>query len=92
MKIVTKHWLGTVFVLLLWAFSDVAVAESIATQSFSLDPKVERIAEAYALDAVDFSEKRFATKLDWSDASIANVEKILGQINLSYTNTAPQAN
>ncbi|MEZ2310478.1 hypothetical protein AB6809_27930 [Paraburkholderia sp. RCC_158] len=90
MKTAAKHLLGTVFVALLWILSDVALADSVAAQTFSLDPRVEKIAEAYASDAVDFSAKHFATKLDWSDASIADVEKILGQMNLSYANTAPK--
>jgi hypothetical protein len=90
MKIATKRLLMTVFGALLWVLSDVALADSVAAQPFSLDPNVEKIAEAYALDAVDFSAKHFAIKLDWSDASIADVEKILGQMNLSYANTAPK--
>jgi hypothetical protein len=90
MKIATKRLLGTVFFVLLWILSDVSLADTVAAQSFSLDPKVEKVAEAYALDAVDFSAKHFAIKLDWSDESIANVDKILGQMNLSYANTVPK--
>jgi hypothetical protein len=45
--------------------------------SFLDDPNIQKIAEAYALDAVDLAANNFSVKLDWSDASIKSVEKIL---------------
>lgn len=68
----------------------VALAETSSDQSFSPDPKIQRIAEAYSLDAVDFSAKQFGIKLDWSDASIANVEEALAQMSSSYASTSPK--
>ncbi|WP_413191923.1 hypothetical protein [Pararobbsia alpina] len=90
MKVATKRLCGTVFVALLLVLSDNALADSVAPQSFSVDPKIEKIAEAYALDAVDLAAGRYATKLNWSDASVADVEKILGQMSLTYASTAPK--
>ena len=38
--------------------------------SFSPDPKIAKIAEAYAQDAIDFAGRAFQTKLDWTDANV----------------------
>jgi hypothetical protein len=48
------------------------------TNEFVEDSKIQQIAEAYALDTVDFAAKNFQISLDWSDSSVAYVEKILG--------------
>lgn len=45
-------------------------ADDASTKSFSADPKIQAVAGAYALDAVDYSAKTVGVKLDWSDESI----------------------
>lgn len=45
--------------------------------SFTPDKNVQMIAEAYALDAVDFAQKNFQIDLDWSDESVERMEAIL---------------
>jgi Domain of unknown function (DUF3806) len=47
---------------------------------FTADPQVQQIAEAYALDALDFTEHAFHIALDWSDASVERVEAILDSL------------
>jgi hypothetical protein len=59
-------------------------------QSFSADPNIQKMAEAYAQDMVDFSAKHFGVTLDWSDGSIASVETELAQMNASYATTNPK--
>jgi hypothetical protein len=44
---------------------------------FVEDAKIQQIAEAYALDAVDFARQNFRLTLDWSDASVAKIESML---------------
>ena len=44
---------------------------------FEEDAKIQQIADAYALDAVDFAKHSFSITLDWSDRSVAKVEDIL---------------
>ena len=48
--------------------------------NFTPDPKIQEIAEAYALDARDFAKKAFHITLDWSDASVEKVEVILADL------------
>lgn len=79
--------------LLTWApltISNVARADSTGSPSFSPDPTIEKVAEAYAQDAVDFSAKQFSIKLDWSDASMADVERALSKMHASYADTNPK--
>jgi hypothetical protein len=57
--------------------------------TFLHDPRVARIAEAYALDAVDFAANTFNIKLDWSDASIERVEAILTKLSESLPTAKP---
>src|SRR5262249_50740703 len=59
-----------------WLFALVLVSQAHAT-NFTPDPKIQQIAEAYALDARDFAERAFHITLDWSDASVQQVEVIL---------------
>lgn len=61
-----------------------------ADQSFSPDPNVQKVAEAYAQDAADLSVRQFGIKLDWSDRSVENVEKELAQLSASYATTNPK--
>lgn len=79
---------------LLFLFSSLigghALAQEETGQSFLSDPNVQKVAEAYALDAVEFSKKNFGITLDWTDASISNVEKALALMHTSYTKTTPK--
>lgn len=59
------------------------------SENFVADPKIQRIAEAYALDAVDFAEKTSVGKLDWSDASIVHVETILSSLHTQAATAKP---
>lgn len=79
--------------MFLWAFLFIgtnAVAADVADNSFSPDPNIQKMAEAYAQDAVDFAGKQLGVKLDWSDASIAYVELALSKMSTSYTTTSPK--
>jgi hypothetical protein len=90
LKTIVKRFLLALIALMACVRGGVALAETPSDQSFSPDPKIQKIAEAYSLDAVDFSAKQFGIKLDWSDASIANVEKALAQMSSSYVSTSPK--
>jgi hypothetical protein len=90
MRIDARRLIAALLAWALLAVGEVAFGGTAASQSFSPDPKIEQMAQAYAQDAVDFSAKQFAIKLDWSDASIANVEGVLAQMNSSYAATAPK--
>src|SRR5690242_15336087 len=48
--------------------------------TFTPDPEIQQIAEAYALDARDFAERAFHITLDWSDASVEQVEVIVADL------------
>ena len=48
--------------------------------NFEADEKIQKIAEAYALDAVDYADTAFRTKLDWTDDSVMKVESILDRL------------
>ena len=67
-----------------------ALANDKTTQSFVPDPNVQKVAEAYALDAVEYSKKQFGITLDWTDTSISNVEKALALMHSSYASTTPK--
>jgi len=66
------------------------MAADKTNQTFLSDPNVQKIAEAYALDAVNYSKKQFGITLDWTDSSIANVEKALVQMRASYVSANPK--
>jgi len=72
-----------------WA-KEAAVAETKIDSSFSPDPNIQKIAEAYALDAVDVAKEQFGIELDWSDESIVQVEKALAGMRASYLSTKPK--
>lgn len=55
------------------------------TDGFKADPKIQWIAEACALDAVDIAREAFDMALDWSDASIEEVEMTLGELRERIT-------
>jgi hypothetical protein len=46
-------------------------------------PTLNDMMNAYALDAVDYAREKFQVELDFSEASIQQVEKILGQLHES---------
>jgi hypothetical protein len=56
---------------------------------FSEDAQIQAIAEAYALDAVDFARDNMKLTLDWTDQSIRFVESILDVFNRSLTKANP---
>jgi hypothetical protein len=76
------------FIMALFPFY--ANADNQKSQSFVVDPNIQKIAEAYALDAVDLAKIQFNIKLDWSDGSIENVEKALVKMHASYAATTPR--
>ncbi|AOG04335.1 hypothetical protein [Bosea sp. RAC05] len=59
-------------------------------QVFDRDPRIGYITAAYAKDAVDHARRHFNLALDGSEASIANVERILAQLSASYRSTVPR--
>lgn len=46
-------------------------------KNFTEDQKIQQIAEAYSLDAIDFARDNFNIQLDWSDNSVEQIEKML---------------
>jgi hypothetical protein len=61
----------------------------MADEGFVLDDKIRQIAEAYALDAVDFARDGFAFRLDWSDGSIQQIEAILTRMHDEMASAQP---
>src|SRR5262249_46996116 len=57
--------------------------------SFQPDPHVAEVAAAYALDAVDLALSNFGVTLDWSGASIREVERMLGQLHDEMAKAQP---
>lgn len=49
--------------------------------SFVPDPNIHKVAEAYALDAVDFLWDHFRLVLDWTDDSVRHVETMLDNLH-----------
>jgi hypothetical protein len=68
--------------------SESALSET--TQSFTPDANVQKVAQAYAQDAVDFAKRQFNISLDWSDSSISNVESALAKMHTSFLSTNPR--
>lgn len=50
------------------------------TDGLKADPKIQWIAKACAFDAVVIAREAFDVALDWSDASIEEVEMTLGEL------------
>ncbi len=48
--------------------------------NFTPDPKVQAVAEAYALDAADFLKGQYKVVLDWSDSSIRHIEAAMADM------------
>jgi hypothetical protein len=57
--------------------------------SFTPDEKIQKIAEAYSLDARDFLCDHFRVKLDWSDASIQEIEKAMDTFSRQAQSAKP---
>ncbi len=57
--------------------------------SFIPDEKIQKIAEAYALDACDFLRDHFRIMLDWSDASIQHIESALDTFHREMPKARP---
>src|SRR5262245_41270518 len=61
----------------------------MAEAPFQPDPQVAEIAEAYALDAVDLAARNFGVTLDWSEASVRQVEQMLGRLHDEMVSAQP---
>jgi hypothetical protein len=58
-------------------------------EGFVVDDEIRQIAEAYALDAVDFARDAFALRLDWTDGSVQHIETILARMHDEMANARP---
>ena len=56
-------------------------AAPVHADGFTEDERIAKIAEAYALDAVDSAKRNFGVTLDWSIESIRQIETMLGQLH-----------
>ena len=59
--------------------------------NFTPDDKIQKIAEAYALDACDFLRDHFRITLDWSDASIQHIETVMDTFHREAATARPSA-
>ena len=57
--------------------------------SFIPDEEIQKIAEAYSLDASYFLRDHFHVKLDWSDASIQSIEKAMDTFSRQAQSVKP---
>lgn len=57
--------------------------------TFVVDKNIQKIAEAYAADAVDFARTHFAIELDGSDQSIEKIEAILDEMHKQSLQAKP---
>ena len=57
--------------------------------TFAADPNVQKIAEAYALDAIDFARKACRIKLDWTDDSVQQIEIALDKLFKDISKSKP---
>ena len=51
--------------------------KSAMSEHFKNDPSIQKIAELYSLDAIDFARSHFKLELDWTDESVAYIESML---------------
>lgn len=58
-------------------------------ESFQPDPKMQQIADAYALDAIDFCKNNFQLQLDWSDESVGKLELVLETFHSQLSQANP---
>jgi len=64
-------------------------ASPVTEGGFVADEKVQKIAEGYALDAVDFARDNFGLRLDWSDGSVQHIETILTRFHNEIARAKP---
>jgi len=59
---------------------------------FTPEPKIQKVAEAYMLDCIDFVKKQFKLELDGSDSSVLKLEPILDNLsnNVKAGNMPPE--
>ena len=58
--------------------------------NFTADDKIQRIAEAFALDACDFLRDHFRIALDWSDASVQHIESVMDRFHRKAGRARPR--
>jgi hypothetical protein len=56
---------------------------------FEEDPALQKIAEAWALDAVAFLHDHFDVSLDWSDGSVEHIEAMLAALHEQFEAEKP---
>lgn len=57
--------------------------------TFTPDQNIQRVSEAYSLDACDFFRNHFNINLDWTDASIQHVETVMDQFHREAADARP---
>ena len=57
--------------------------------SFKPEEKIQQVAQAYALDAIDVAERNFNISLDWSDESVEQVESMLDELHQQISVAKP---
>ena len=65
------------------------MSDNAQKHSFEPDPRLQEVAEAYTLDAIDMAKGNFGITLDRSEASIAQVERILDELHQATIKEAP---
>jgi hypothetical protein len=66
------------------------MASEAENKDFTPDTNIQKMAEAYSLDAIGYAKRKFNLTLDWSDDSIKNVEKALSLMHASYLKSTPR--
>ncbi len=56
---------------------------------YTPDDKIQKIAEAFALDACDFLRDHFRITLDWSDASVQHIESVMDRFHREAAKARP---
>ncbi len=59
------------------------------SRAFREDPRLQQVAEAYSLDAVDFAKSSFGIALDWSDSSVRHIETVLAHLHQDVPKARP---
>jgi hypothetical protein len=59
--------------------------------NFEADAEIQKIAEAYALDMIDYAKQTHGIDLDWSDDSVQQVERIAALLHNDYEKTRPSS-
>ena len=57
--------------------------------SFTPGEKIQKIAEAYALDTCDFFRDHFRITLDWTDSSIQHLESVMDKFHREAASAKP---